>query len=135
MRHRPTRLTKIVLGYLKLSLNFNDLILRKSLIKDCAIRVIWKNAMKAITILNQVVRYYYLDLDYGGFIKPHNFNRNNFHYFHLECTLSNGAPIVSRSVDQELNDVIDSVFKYYIGSWMEGLLFDDNEVYSSLYFI
>ena len=92
--------------------------------------------MKAITILNQVVRYYYLDLEDGGSLSSLTISTEiTFTIFYLECTLSNGAPIVSRSVDQELNDVIDSVFKYYIGSWMEGLLFDDNEVYSNLYFI
>ena len=46
----------------------------------------------------------------------------------LECRLSNGIPVVSRSVDQEINDVIDSIFKYYIGSWMERLLYDKEEV-------
>ena len=44
-----------------------------------------------------------------------------------ECALSNGIPVVSRSIDQELNDVVDSIFKYYIGSWMEDLLYNDEE--------
>ena len=35
---------------------------------------------------------------------------------------------MSRNIDQELNEVIDSIFKYYIGSWMEDLLFDNEEV-------
>ena len=62
------------------------------------------------------------------FIQLLNFNTNNFHHYLLACSLNNGAPVVSRSVDQELNDVFDSIFKYYIGSWMEDLLFDDDEV-------
>ena len=45
-----------------------------------------------------------------------------------DCTLSSGAPIVSRNIDQELNDVIDSIFSYYIASWMENLLIDTEEV-------
>ena len=44
-----------------------------------------------------------------------------------ECSLSSGAPIVSRNIDHEINEIIDSIFNYYIGSWMEDLLFDGKQ--------
>ena len=71
-------------------------------------------------------------------IKLNRYQNSKRLIFLLECCLSNGIPVVSRSIDQEINDVIDSIFKYYIGSWMEDLLYDKEEVkfhfYSPLLF-